>query len=145
MIRRPPRSTRTDTLFPYTTLFRSRRGERGLTAPRASAHLWASCALSVDNRARSGDIEERSGITLGTDEKALDGGHTEVQCRLYRSGDGASGPGGGTEASADGDPPDPHRHRPQWEDERAAVRRSEEPRVGKEGVSEGRVRGWADK
>src|SRR3546814_17521737 len=26
MIRRPPRSTRTDTLFPYTTLFRSRRG-----------------------------------------------------------------------------------------------------------------------
>src|SRR3546814_2609846 len=29
MIRRPPRSTRTDTLFPYTTLFRS---EEGLTA-----------------------------------------------------------------------------------------------------------------
>src|SRR3546814_2067520 len=27
MIRRPPRSTRTDTLFPYTTLFRSERGE----------------------------------------------------------------------------------------------------------------------
>src|SRR3546814_17629916 len=26
MIRRPPRSTRTDTLFPYTTLFRSCRG-----------------------------------------------------------------------------------------------------------------------
>src|SRR3546814_10565212 len=32
MIRRPPRSTRTDTLFPYTTLFRSR-----LQAP-ARAH-----------------------------------------------------------------------------------------------------------
>src|SRR3546814_1901252 len=28
MIRRPPRSTRTDTLFPYTTLFRSPLGER---------------------------------------------------------------------------------------------------------------------
>src|SRR3546814_12948396 len=27
MIRRPPRSTRTDTLFPYTTLFRSHRAE----------------------------------------------------------------------------------------------------------------------
>src|SRR3546814_4076809 len=27
MIRRPPRSTRTDTLFPYTTLFRSRIGD----------------------------------------------------------------------------------------------------------------------
>src|SRR3546814_2560602 len=30
MIRRPPRSTRTDTLFPYTTLFRSLEGEPGL-------------------------------------------------------------------------------------------------------------------
>src|SRR3546814_4016510 len=28
MIRRPPRSTRTDTLFPYTTLVRSVRGRR---------------------------------------------------------------------------------------------------------------------
>src|SRR3546814_10585622 len=30
MIRRPPRSTRTDTLFPYTTLFRSRGLQRRL-------------------------------------------------------------------------------------------------------------------
>src|SRR3546814_15528066 len=29
MIRRPPRSTRTDTLFPYTTLFRSQRHRPG--------------------------------------------------------------------------------------------------------------------
>src|SRR3546814_13677739 len=29
MIRRPPRSTRTDTLFPYTTLFRSLAFHRG--------------------------------------------------------------------------------------------------------------------
>src|SRR3546814_7581389 len=29
MIRRPPRSTRTDTLFPYTTLFRSDRLDMG--------------------------------------------------------------------------------------------------------------------
>src|SRR3546814_1024321 len=29
MIRRPPRSTRTDTLFPYTTLFRSASSRRG--------------------------------------------------------------------------------------------------------------------
>src|SRR3546814_19931696 len=28
MIRRPPRSTRTDTLFPYTTLFRSKQEEK---------------------------------------------------------------------------------------------------------------------
>src|SRR3546814_11094568 len=41
MILRPPRSTRTDTLFPYTTLFRSGRGRRlragrrlGIASPR---------------------------------------------------------------------------------------------------------------
>src|SRR3546814_5526660 len=37
MIRRPPRSTRTDTLFPYTTLFRSQcrnRHEAGGTASK---------------------------------------------------------------------------------------------------------------
>src|SRR3546814_13025204 len=35
MIRRPPRSTRTDTLFPYTTLFRSRRRSTGRGSGRA--------------------------------------------------------------------------------------------------------------
>src|SRR3546814_260899 len=34
IIRRPPRSTRTDTLFPYTTLFRSRRGRPRLDRQR---------------------------------------------------------------------------------------------------------------
>src|SRR3546814_3804095 len=34
MIRRPPRSTRTDTLFPYTTLFRSLRPAGGDPAQR---------------------------------------------------------------------------------------------------------------
>src|SRR3546814_3038513 len=42
MIRRPPRSTRTDTLFPYTTLFRSRAAVDiaagdGTPLPRAGA------------------------------------------------------------------------------------------------------------
>src|SRR3546814_6220812 len=36
MIRRPPRATRTDTLFPYTTLFRSAFGHRPLRARRVS-------------------------------------------------------------------------------------------------------------
>src|SRR3546814_18667190 len=35
MIRRPPRSTRTDTLFPYTTLFRSRAQGAAAAGPRA--------------------------------------------------------------------------------------------------------------
>src|SRR3546814_18876356 len=35
MIRRPPRSTRTDTLFPYTTLFRSADNGSEFYLPRA--------------------------------------------------------------------------------------------------------------
>src|SRR3546814_8166753 len=37
MIRRPPRSTRTDTLFPYTTLFRSIEGQPACAARRRQA------------------------------------------------------------------------------------------------------------
>src|SRR3546814_18663100 len=33
MLRLPPRTTRTDTLFPYTTLFRSQGGGRGMSGP----------------------------------------------------------------------------------------------------------------
>src|SRR3546814_7783010 len=54
MIRRPPRSTRTDTLFPYTTLFRSRqwaslgaqvrKGERGTTVV-----FWKQAASRADD------------------------------------------------------------------------------------------------
>src|SRR3546814_8821748 len=39
MIRRPPRSTRTDTLFPYTTLFRSDRSGPMPTADNSSSAL----------------------------------------------------------------------------------------------------------
>src|SRR3546814_5466482 len=46
MIRRPPRSTRTDTLFPYTTLFRS------ITSPRA-------CAPCLGERAPSDRAQKR--------------------------------------------------------------------------------------
>src|SRR3546814_13813144 len=42
MIRRPPRSTRTDTLFPYTTLFRSATGSVASDRQRKSVHpgIW---------------------------------------------------------------------------------------------------------
>src|SRR3546814_11982987 len=45
MIRRPPRSTRTDTLFPYTTLFRSARHR----------HQLAILAVHVPRRPRLGE------------------------------------------------------------------------------------------
>src|SRR3546814_11354252 len=47
MIRRPPRSTRTDTLFPYTTLFRSIQP------------IFLDVALSETYRARQWDAYER--------------------------------------------------------------------------------------
>src|SRR3546814_3313860 len=47
MIRRPPRSTRTDTLFPYTTLFRSReRPARAVPRPAPDA-AGAQCLAGV--------------------------------------------------------------------------------------------------
>src|SRR3546814_14140065 len=42
MIRRPPRSTRTDTLFPYTTLFRSHRTPSSLLRARTSPTFYPS-------------------------------------------------------------------------------------------------------
>src|SRR3546814_2435228 len=42
MIRRPPRSTRTDTLFPYTTLFRSDRLQRRHGALHRRVHGLAA-------------------------------------------------------------------------------------------------------
>src|SRR3546814_7011792 len=56
MIRRPPRSTRTDTRFPYTTLFRSSGLERetvdldttGHSTPRgARAFLWLTILIAL--------------------------------------------------------------------------------------------------
>src|SRR3546814_10090715 len=67
MIRPPPRSTRTDTLFPYTTLFRSfavwRMGSRTitLTAQRPDLH-WAGdlarmCQVSLIGFAVAGAFQ----------------------------------------------------------------------------------------
>src|SRR3546814_9984461 len=54
MIRRPPRSTRTDTLFPYTTLFRSLAGDallsdriRGLTMTPSRFGNGLPCAYTM--------------------------------------------------------------------------------------------------
>src|SRR3546814_13105032 len=55
MIRRPPRSTRTDTLFPYTTLFRSPFLEQRLLEMKIQSHqlvgiliLEIHCFILVD-------------------------------------------------------------------------------------------------
>src|SRR3546814_60102 len=58
MIRRPPRSTRTDTLFPYTTLFRSRHGV--LDAELTTLDL-AHRAVGLEN-ADDGLVHQRAAV-----------------------------------------------------------------------------------
>src|SRR3546814_8936268 len=57
MIRRPPRSTRTDTLFPYTTLFRSGPG----VAAAPDIHLRTLAALDSVNFAPGADWSYNNG------------------------------------------------------------------------------------
>src|SRR3546814_3815542 len=49
MIRRPPRSTRTDTLFPYTTLFRS-RCKRGYKGASPLVGVWGKAPSCSEKR-----------------------------------------------------------------------------------------------
>src|SRR3546814_18114126 len=51
MIRRPPRSTRTDTLFPYTTLFRSERNRYpAINLLRSVSRTMPDCNGEAENR-----------------------------------------------------------------------------------------------
>src|SRR3546814_7820330 len=58
MIRLPPSSTRTDTLFPYTTLFRSERDHRravqGILPPRRPCVRRPLAAPALQGRGRDG-------------------------------------------------------------------------------------------
>src|SRR3546814_17409764 len=59
MIRHPPRSTRTDTLFPYTTLFRSAEGDFVFTRPETSQALFEATAPSLDAAAVTAAFRDR--------------------------------------------------------------------------------------
>src|SRR3546814_16191763 len=112
MIRRPPRSTRTDTLFPYTTLFRS-PGDRTHRRPAAAAAAARQAApLCLPRHGAAGD-REAAGRPQG-----LRPAGRGLRARLDR-GDGEEVPA-----------PRPH----------LLHGRSEERRVGKECVSKCRSR-----
>src|SRR3546814_11771457 len=72
MIRRPPRSTRTDTLFPYTTLFRSlaTEGDSGCGDPDEGepGEVWEGL-LHVGEQGEERPCEERPG-NGGEDRKS---------------------------------------------------------------------------
>src|SRR3546814_19039674 len=74
MIRRPPRSTRTDTLFPYTTLFRSCRGrarEAGDRQPRIGAREAFGTRLLEIEAARRAAAKPHVGID-GVEDRHVD-------------------------------------------------------------------------
>src|SRR3546814_17141184 len=77
MILRPPRSTRTDTLFPYTTLFRS----------LSRANNWSNAMDRVELIEKSADKNGMDAITATSDaypKNLLDAGRTDA---LYTMGD----------------------------------------------------------
>src|SRR3546814_4227529 len=64
MIRRPPRSTRTDTLFPYTTLFRSLTGvelggDDGITIGPRTRHAGIDGGVGRGGQGRRGKRGKR--------------------------------------------------------------------------------------
>src|SRR3546814_14918537 len=63
MIRRPPRSTRTDTLFPYTTLFRSPARTPSSSGSPSGESTAAACA-SADPRTDAGSARAPACIAL---------------------------------------------------------------------------------
>src|SRR3546814_3435510 len=81
MIRRPPRTTRTDTLFPYTTLFRS---DRGGDAREAGQHDEAHRRVGGAQRLDAG--EARGMAELEVDHRIV--GPPAGEQRLERVGAG---------------------------------------------------------
>src|SRR3546814_2571724 len=82
MIRRPPRSTRTDTLFPYTTLFRSCAAARLVRRASASVRMKELTHVEI---ATDGACKGNPGpggwgavIRAGTREKDLSGGAADT-------------------------------------------------------------------
>src|SRR3546814_93441 len=63
MIRRPPRSTRTDTLFPYTTLFRSRCGPKPETEPKPVVLVLDNGPIHTSKLTRAA-LAERPWLTV---------------------------------------------------------------------------------
>src|SRR3546814_3386933 len=103
MLRRPPRSTRTDTLFPYTTLFLSpagalaagqiaRRGLSVLLVDKAPFGRWKVCGCCLNGAAQSalaaaslGDLPKRlAGVPL-TQLRLRSEEHTSELHSLMRS------------------------------------------------------------
>src|SRR3546814_11322981 len=70
MIRRPPRPTRTDTLFPYTTLFRSRTVPRLVTRRALARGRRDGAGAVARERERLRPAAAAGGAALAADGRA---------------------------------------------------------------------------
>src|SRR3546814_18357377 len=116
MIRRPPRSTRTDTLFPYTTLFRSSTKNGGNRYADESFHFILLIRQRREELSRQPVRSQRGEPSRQWNRCAASCFHPELRQRKR--------PAAYYSAA---EPP---------------ARRTEERRVGKEGVRTGRFR-WS--
>src|SRR3546814_2638704 len=87
MIRRPPRSTRTDTLFPYTTLFRSKTNA-GVTLAvirRDGDPLDNGHRIDHNYFGPRPPLGSNGGetIRIGTSEESLSDSHTIVERNIF--------------------------------------------------------------
>src|SRR3546814_15361714 len=75
MIRLPPRSTRTDTLFPYTTLFRS-----ALAQPlfNQCAHRYRLATGAIDHAVEIALIDDRGEVIGGAGDRQKEVGRAHV-------------------------------------------------------------------
>src|SRR3546814_6446317 len=106
MIRRPPRSTRTDTLFPYTTLFRSINSMRKKARMRETVHyeaiyrhhplfagsdfeVWTPGTASGPATVEGGDVLVigRGAVLVGMSERTRPQGVERLAERLFTSED----------------------------------------------------------
>src|SRR3546814_7669023 len=88
MIRRPPRSTRTDTLFPYTTLFRSNLASWGITTHQRDSFLKNSEIVAYlqdtlhQPRSPAQAKEVREDILNFASKRDMEIGHPIMLCGL---------------------------------------------------------------
>src|SRR3546814_10583829 len=91
MIRRPPRSTRTDTLCPYTTLFRSLRGvadahEVLRTEVQGAAVMRVELQVAFDGAQRTQahlhlfPLPAQRGIRLGKEQRHMEIRGIDLRC-----------------------------------------------------------------
>src|SRR3546814_15414831 len=97
MIRRPPRSTRTDTLFPYTTLFRSVRAARSSSRYSCSSRptcrsnaeplkVRRSARTDLPSRTECGACREDRGLARCREMVVLESSQTPVSVELVGNG-----------------------------------------------------------